>query len=306
MAVESEVADLVIARLTRRGVVTREALLAAGVSEDAIDHRVRRRRLIVQWRGVYLVGHPDPAPLALECAALKFAGDGSSISDRSAAVLYALLPEQVDPTIHLSLSEKRASPNGLKLHTRDLHPQETRTIHGDIRITTPERTILDIAPTLHDEQLENVVADALRRKLTTRKRLERQLDLRPRARGCRRVRAVLDVGPQWTASKAERVLLGLVRAAGLPAPEVNKRQGRRMPDFVWREQRVIVEVDGYDAHSDVIAFDGDRARDTERTVARWRPMRYSWRHLRDHSYWVVATLAASLAAPAGADAAGTS
>jgi very-short-patch-repair endonuclease len=292
---ESELVDAVIARIVHRGVVAHEDLVAADVDPRSIEHRIRRKRLIPLWRGVYLVGHPDPPPLAREYAALRFAGDDACLSDRPAAANYGLLPTQVDPTIHLSLKAKRTSPKGLKYHTRDLHTSEIRTIHGDIRITTMERTILDIAPTLDDEQLENVVADAIRRRLTTPRKLERQLDLRKGARGSKRIRAVLDQGPQWTASKAEAVFLGLVRRAGLPAPEANRRHGRRMPDFVFAEQRVIVEIDGYDSHKDVIAFDSDRERDTERTVGRWRPARYSWRHLRDRPYWVVATLAVVLA-----------
>ena len=75
------------------------------------------------------------------------------------------------------------------------------TIHGDLRITTPERTILDIAPTLDDEQLENVIALALRNRRTTERKLRAQLHLREGARGTRRIRAVLDGGPQWTASQ---------------------------------------------------------------------------------------------------------
>ena len=284
-----------IARLVRRGVVTHDELIAADVSRREIGVRVRRKRLIPLWRGVYLVGHPDPAPFAREYAALKFAGETACLSDRPAAAIYGLLPPQVDPTIHLSLDAKRADPKGIRFHTRDLHASEVRTIQGDIRITTVERTILDIAPTLDDEQLENVLADALRRGLTTVGKLERQLELRKGARGGGRIRAILDHGPQWTASRAERVFLELVRQAGLGSPEVNRRQGRRMPDFVWRDERVIVEIDGYGPHKDVIAFDSDRARDTERTISRWRPARYSWRHLRDRPYWVVATLAAMLA-----------
>lgn len=98
-----------IARIVHRGVVTHADLLDGGVSQSEIKLRIRRRRLIPQWRGVYLVGHPDPAPFAREYAALRFAGPTAVLSDRPAAAMQGLLPPQHDPTIHLSLSEKRAS-----------------------------------------------------------------------------------------------------------------------------------------------------------------------------------------------------
>lgn len=269
--------------------------MAAGVDENAIDHRVRRKRLICKWRGVYLVGHPDPAPFALEYAALKFAGDGSTISDRPAAALYGLLPGQADPTIHLSLKEKRASPKGLKLHTRDLLPEETDTIHGDIRITSVERTILDIAPTLSDAQLENVIADAIRRELTTKKKLERQIKLRKGSRGTTRIRAILDQGPLWSASELERRMINLVRRAELPLPESNLLLGSTSPDLVWREQRVLVELDSRGFHGDWIAAGKDRAKDRRRTLQRWTPLRYAAKDVRDRPLAVVAELAVALA-----------
>lgn len=285
-----------ISRIVRRGVVTHDELLAAEVTGDEIKLRLRRKRLIPLWRGVYLVGHGDAPPLAREYAALKFAGPGAALSDRPAAALYGLLPTQVDPTIHVALKEKRASPNGLKLHTRDLDPEEVRTIHGDIRITTPERTILDITPTLDDEQLENLVAQAIRNKLATERRLRRQLELRKGARGARRLRAVLDVGPEWSASHAERVLLKMIRDAELPRPELNKRMGRRMPDFVWRQQRVIVEVDSWRWHGDRLSFESDTDRHARWVAQGWTVLRFTPRRLSDNPLVVIARIAAPLTA----------
>jgi very-short-patch-repair endonuclease len=43
--------------------------------------------------------------------------------------------------------------------------------------------------------------------------------------------------------------LALVRKAELALPETNIRLGRHEVDFLWREQRLIVEVDGFHFHS---------------------------------------------------------
>ena len=291
---DSELVDLVIARLVHRGVVTHEALVAEGVDPRSIEHRLRRKRLIKLWRGVYLVGHGDPAPFALEYAALRFAGPTATLSDRPAAAIYRLLPCQVDPTIHLPLGEKRASPAGLHLHTRDLDPQEVTTVHGDLRITTPERTILDIAPTLDDEQLENVIALAIRNRLTTERKLEAQLDRRRGHRGTKRVRQVLDLGPEWTASRAERVFLQMLRDAELPLPQANARLGRRMPDFLWKEHRVLVEIDSWRWHGDRRAFESDTDRHGRWTAQGWTVLKFTPRQLRDQPLLVIARVTAAL------------
>ena len=202
----------------RRGVVTAADLLSAGVTRDEIDWRVKRRRLIPVHRGVYLVGHPDPAQFALEYAAVRFAGPRAYLSDITAVVLYGSLPTQVDRTIHLSLGERRASPKGLQLHTRNLPPDEVRTIHGDLPITTPARTL----------------------------------------------------------------------------PESNLRTGNTVPDLVWRDERVLVELDSRGFHADWIAQRTDRGKDRNRTLQGWTCLRYTPEDVIDRPFEVIAEIAAAL------------
>jgi len=78
----------------QHGVVARSQLLAAGVTAQQIRVRLRSGRLHEIHRGVYLVGHAVPPPLAVEQAALLASGDQSVLSHRSAAYLWNLLPTQ--------------------------------------------------------------------------------------------------------------------------------------------------------------------------------------------------------------------
>ena len=64
-----------------------------------------------------------------------------------------------------------------------------------------------------------------------------------------------------TKSALERLFLRICRDHGIPRPEVNVKVGRYKPDFLWRDARLIVEVDGYRYHSDRSSFREDRARD---------------------------------------------
>ena len=281
-----------IARLVRRGVVTLADLDAADVTEGAIRYRLRQKRLHRAFTGVYFVGHPDPARFAWEFAAVKFAGPGAYLSDITAVVLYGSLPPQVDSTIHLSLGEKRASPKGLKLHTRDLAPNEAWTIHGDLPITTPARTLLDVAD---HPRIEQLVADMIRRHLTSREELTLLLQSHEGERNTAKLRKVLDQGPLWTASEFERRFVTLIRKAQLPLPESNLRTGNTIPDLVWRDSRVLVELDSRWAHNDWIAGRKDRGKDRSRTLSGWTCLRYTPEDLRDRPFVVVAELATALA-----------
>jgi very-short-patch-repair endonuclease len=105
-----------------------------------------------------------------------------------------------------------------------------------------------------------------------------------------------DDGPALTRSVAERKLLRMIRAASLPSPVVNARVGRYEVDFLWREQRLIVEVDGFAWHSSRRAFERDRARDAELQLAGYRVLRITWRQLTREPNAVIQRIARALSA----------
>jgi very-short-patch-repair endonuclease len=292
---ERNAADPVIAAVVRRGVVTREDLVARGVAADDIDYRVKRKRLhLFMGQGAYLVGHEDPPPLAREYAAMLIGGAKAVVSHWSAVVLHGLLREAPDSSVHLTLKDKRRSTGAITFHRGQLLRREVRTLHGDIRVTSAARTIADIAHDLDEEDLERIVADAIRRRLTTERELTRYAHGR---RGAAKLRKILqlDGGAQWTRSKAEAEFLKLVRAAGLPAPRMNKRLDGKGRDAIWDAEKVIVEIDSRTWHAvDVIAFEGDRARDTGQAARGWLPMRFTFTRIRDAPVAVAAELAAAL------------
>ena len=76
-------------------------------------------------------------------------------------------------------------------------------------------------------------------------------------------------------SDLERDFLALLRAHGLPMPEVNAKLGPYEVDFLWRAERLAVEVDSYAYHSDRATFVKDRARDRYLTARRFTPMRFA-------------------------------
>jgi very-short-patch-repair endonuclease len=283
----------------QRGVVSRAQLIAAGIHSDAIKLRVRSGRLHTVHRGVYLVGHSAPMDGARELAAVLACAQGAVVSHLSAAHLLKLLPHPakprpVDVTVR---SRDRARRAGIRIHcVESLDRRDTRRLHG-IPITTPARTLLDLATALPPYMLERAVAEAEVRRLARRSDLADQLARNPGRRGTRILRQTVELegGPALTRSEAERRLLHLIRTADLPRPEVNARLGRYEVDFLWREQRLVVEVDGYAYHAGRRAFERDRERDTALAAVGFTVLRITWRQLVGAPETVIARLAAALA-----------
>ncbi|MBV9166918.1 MAG: DUF559 domain-containing protein [Solirubrobacterales bacterium] len=102
-----------------------------------------------------------------------------------------------------------------------------------------------------------------------------------------------------TQSEAERVFLALVREAGLPEPEAQVRIAGFTVDFLWREERVIFEIDGYRFHTSRSAFDRDRRKDLALKQARYEPNRVTRDQVRYEPLTVLVHVAGALARAAG-------
>ena len=163
-------------------------------------------------------------------------------------------------------------------------------------MTAPARTILDLAAVVTPRELERAVAEADTRRLVPRNQLLSLLARVGARPGVGALRALLDAdrGPSLTRSEAEERLLALIRAAELPAPELNVRVGPHEVDFLWRGQKVIVEVDGFRFHSSRAAFERDRKRDADLAARGFRVVRVTWRQIVDRPEAVIARIAVVL------------
>lgn len=267
----------------QRGTITYVQLRKCGLTRRDIDGRVASGRLHRLHRGVYVVGHRVLAPFARETAALLACSPKATLTFESAAIAWDL-PVLTD-AVHVTVDpERRPRHAGIRVHRQRLQPHEVTRRHG-LPVTTPLRTIQDIAATTGD--LERVIAEARANHLI---RLE-DLHAIPGRRGAASLARALDRGPQWTRSHAERVLLDLVRRAGLPAPEFNADVIGYKVDAVWRGQRVAVEVDSWAWHGHRRAFEQDRARDMRLREAGFTPVRVTARQLDQEPLRTVAHLA---------------
>ena len=292
-------ADEAIRALAGRqhGVVSRVQLLSAGVSADAVDGRLKRGQLRPLHRGIYLVG-PIVPPRAREMAAYLACGPSAVVSHGSAAAIWGLTPAPDPATdVHVIVRRgQRRSRPGIRVHrVPTVRADEVTTLHG-IAVTTPLRTLSDMAHSGPRRELERALAEAYTLRLVTREALRKLLTRERGRKGSRALRSFLgDAAPAWTRSEAEGRFLALVRRGRLPEPEANVGIHGYEVDFLWRSERLVVEVDGFAYHSSARSFELDRRRDAVLTGAGLRVARVTWRQIASEPDAVLVRLAQSLA-----------
>ena len=282
----------------QHAVVTVGQLAEMGLGRHAVAHRVAEGWLRRMHRGVYLVGAVEP-PLARAMAATLACGDDALLSHYPAAVLWGLRPAPAH-AMHVTVIERSVrGPEGVRVHrTRRLHPADA-TRRDSIPVTSPARTLLDLATQITQRELDRAVEEACVSGLASGGALNEQFSRYPAHRGTAALREAIRGDPAFTRSEAERRLLELIRAARLPEPYANVRAAGYEVDFLWRELELIVEVDGYAYHSSRGAFERDRRRDADLQTAGFRVLRLTWRQIADEPAAVVALLARATTAVPG-------
>ena len=289
------------------GLVSRRQLIAAGISRDAIARRVRAGNLLRVHSGVYAVGYATDIPLGPETAALLACRDGAVLSHHSAAQVWGLRPPGAgNGLVHITvLGNAGAQIQGAKVHrTRLLDAQDVR-IHQRLAVTSPARTLLDLAELVTPRELERALDEAL---VSRRVRRAQISELLTRARGrpgrpCLKALLARQTGPTRTRSEAEERFLAMIRSAQLPEPEINGRIHGYEVDFLWRAQRLVVEIDGFRFHSTRAAFERDRRKDARLQAAGLLTMRVTWIQMEDERYAVIARLAQTLTMRGSSEAA---
>ena len=270
----------------QRGLVEWDQLRSAGIEPKSIRHRVATRRLHVVHYKVYAVGH-ERLTLDQRFLAAVFAGGVDAVlSHRSAAALWGIRPTSSGVVDVTTRSWKRKQP-GIQYHTSDSDYDERAEIRG-IPVTGPSRTLLDLGQVLDDDELERALREAERLQLTDTVSVVDLLERYPRRRGSaaiKRLSAVRELYKGVTRSKLEEIFRQFLRDHDIPDPEWNVRvelnQAAFEVDCLWRDERVVVELDGYGYHAGLDAFERDRLRDRLLQLAGFCPVRITWRALRD-------------------------
>ncbi len=284
----------------QRGRIASRQLIAAGVSSSTTSRLVARACLFPLHRAVFAVGHTAPIELGDETAALLAVGGTAALSHLSAAVLWGLLPPDAsDGLIPVTASEDhRRRLSGVVVHRSGTLGADDIRIRSGLPVLSPARALLEIAELVTERRLELAVDRGLVDHIVRPDEIRRVLARTSGRRGASLLNAQLarlTDGPTLTRSEAEERFLALIRQAGLPPPQVNRRLHGYEVDFYWPSRRCVVEIDGFKFHSSRRAFEHDRRKSAVLQAAGISVLRFTWRQLQEEPFAVIARLAALLA-----------
>lgn len=290
-------------RIARRqhGAATARQAIACGFSHSAIARAVDNRDWMLVHRGIYVV---DPAAEPIRAAMFGHvlrARGRTWVSHESAAWLWGIA-ESVPLRPHLVTT---ADLRGGRATVRRLAcmPADDVAVLRSMPVTSPARTIVDLAGESSPRELEGLVVKALRTNavsLSALRACAASLSGRGRS-GPRALTRLLDAwGPAAPPeSVLESKLLGVLRSAGLPAPVAQfevalpGRTSARL-DFAYPDRMVAIEADGYRWHGDAASWRSDLARRNQLTQLGWRTLHFTWHDVTSRPDHVVETVRSAL------------
>lgn len=160
---------------TQQGYFTAAQARECGLNTNLIAYHKRQGRFVQVLRGVYrLRDYPSSNRGEVVAAWLSVGRDIAVVSHESALDLLDL-SDVIPNYIHLTVPRSKryvTGPSGVAIHTTDKIPREDVITREGIRLTSPERTIVDAAEWgTSPEQIEMAIHEALSRGITTKRRL---------------------------------------------------------------------------------------------------------------------------------------
>jgi very-short-patch-repair endonuclease len=254
-------------------------------------------RLRPVHRGVYTIGHRLLSRDGRWMAAVLACGPTAVLSHLAAAALWGI---RQSLRSEVTAAATRTRREGIVVH-RGVVRDDERTTHRGIPTTTVPRTLLDLSAVVRPDALRSALRQAEQLRLTDPLSLSDLVERYPRRPGVADIKALLSEaarGLNIVRSELEERFQAFLIDAGLELPETNQLVEGYEVDCVWREQRLIVELDGHATHAPTHAFESDRARDRRLEAAGWHVIRVTWRQLHDEPHLLEADLRRLLGQPA--------
>lgn len=286
------------------GVISLDQLREQGLSKKVVNDQGRAGSLHRLHHGVYTVGHRSISRATHLRAALLACGEGAVISHVTAAAFWGLCdewPHLIDVTVPVEAGRKL---DGIRCRRCRYPLEEEITSRHGVYCTTVARTLVDLAGIWGTSSLRRAVGRAAFLKRLDVDALDLAIHNAKRRRGMRILSAIAgdwrtsdDSLPDVRSDLEALVFPQLVRM-GLPRPETNVRmllEGEVLEvDFLWAEQRLVVETDGGGTHETPVAFQHDRHRDQLLVAAGYRVMRITWKQMHGDPEGVVARISQAL------------
>jgi len=278
-----------VARLADRqaGLVSAIQLVALGVDTRESSRWVGHGYLLPRLPRVYAVGHRAASVAADLWAAVLYAGPGAMLSHATALWWHGLLDHRPWP-LQVTTSRRCRSLRGIRVYGRRACE---RILHEGLPTTSLEQALLDYAAVAPLERLRHALAVADYRKVLDIAAVRATAgNGRPGSTELRKALARHEPKLAHTRSPLERLFLPLCERAGIPMPDVNVWIAGVLVDAVWRQQKLVVELDGRENHSSWGQIQDDRSKELRLRAAAFEVIRYGTRQLEEEAPAVEAEL----------------
>lgn len=281
----------------QHGVVSTHDLRACAITGTGVTRRVRSGRLHRLHRGVYAVGYPGTTLQARYMAAVLACGARACLSHFAAGVLWGLLHWE-DRLPDVTVAGSKRHIDGVRVHRSRTLRQRDVLRHASIPVTSPARTLLDLAAVLGERALRRAARQA---QVDRRVSVAQLLEIADRCnghRGAARLRAIVADGPAPTRSELEDILLDLLDAAGIQRPEINAKlrlDGQTIvPDYLWSDRRLAIEADSVTWHDHKLVREHDAGKQAILEAHGYRVVRVSYRQTVARPQQTLARIRAAL------------
>lgn len=269
------------------GVLTHAQALRAGLSQDAVDRRVRSGHWRRCTRGVYFADDRPFTDGARVRAAVWGYGADAAASGLAAAWWHGITkfaPDIVEVTVPRDARLRRQP--GTRLRRRDLRRADVVERKG-LRVTEPALTVVEAAARRGGGA--KLMDAALQRHVELRQLWRAHLRNKGR-HGSPAARRLLQAASDGARSEAERLLIRLLKEAGITGWRTNYPVGGYKVDVTFPTQQVAIETDGWAFHSDQDAFQQDRQRQNNIALLGWQILRFTWLDLTEYPQRVIAEI----------------
>jgi hypothetical protein len=268
-----------IRRIAERqhGNVTRAQLHRSGLSKGDIEERLEQGWLIRRHTGVFALGHVPRTRESRWLAGVLALGEGAVLAHSAAGAHWRMLAGAAVTEVIVPTTAGHIRRDGIVVHRQRL-PESHVTVHQGIPVTTPIRTLLDLASVLSFGALAKAFEQAQVLLHLPPAPLAAEVIARPRHRGNAKLRRILSgaVDPADVRSVLELRFLRMCASYGIPRPQVNVRIGAWTPDFFWPEHGLVVETDGYEFHRTATARRRDATKDEFLRALGLTVLRLTW------------------------------
>jgi very-short-patch-repair endonuclease len=277
------------------GVITLAQARTAGLSLKAVQRRLASGHWVRCSRAVYFVDDRPFTDAARIRAAVWGYGEHAVASGLTAAWWHELTkfaPDVVEVTVPRNSHGR--SRNGTRVRRRDLKSCDV-VIRRGLSVTGLALTVVEAA--VRERGGVKLMDAALQRRLGLQELWRAHIRNKGRY-GSPRARRLLQAASSGARSEAERLLVKLLREAGITGWQTNYPIGPYKVDFAFPASTIVIEVDGWAFHSDQDVFQVDRKRQNYLTLMGWQVLRFTWLDLVEHPQRVIAEIRAATSARA--------